>query len=607
MLLIKNMLIEWHGEGGEKRVERILYIDPITQQMSTICVTNLRELWVVQECAQVVAAVIEGKARVLDEDPYIRLDKPEHELSTIDLELRDKAWAAIRHLFENGASDIFDPRQRGRLIADAAKRATTTKMVIYKYIRRYLQGGMRKNALLPHFYACGAPGKEKPCGERKRGRPSKLSQDENQIIGINVDAQVREKFRRGYEKHYLKADEPNFKLAFQRTLEDFFRTEWVLEKGVLVQKLPPRENRPTFNAKYRPLIGNTSKLAIGPGYLYMIDATPTDYYLVNSLDPRRLLGRAVFYKVVDVLTWTIVGVDVGLHNPSWLGAMLAIYNATRNKVEFCAEHGIEITWDEWPVNFLSEGLLADRGELKSDNADNLAGALDLPVFNTPPYRGDLKYLVEQEFHRTHQRLRNFIPSAFNATRKRGDRDPRLDACLTPREARQISILDALDHNKNFHLSVKWLDEFMIQDQVERYPLDLWNWGITHRAGHLRTMPADLIRANLLPQGTARVTGHGIQFKGMSYTCSTAEAEDWFVKARVRGSWELPIVFDPRLPETIYLRLDNGRRMERCQRLDRDDKFAGRDLEEIEDFVDGQQVLDQAAVYRRQDTDAEPGE
>lgn len=630
MVFVRNMLIEWQVDDGNVRIDRVLYLNPSTRQMVTICVMNQRELWVVREYAEIEEAIAAGKAVILDKDPYMLLDKSEQELSPAERKLRDKAWSAIAYLFENGDSNIFDPAQRGRLIAEAAIRAGTTRRVIYKYLRRYMQGGLRKNALLPHFEQCGAPGREKPCGEKKRGRRSKLEQQQNRAIGINVDAAVREKFRRGYKKYYLKENGPTLRATFQATLEDFFRTDYEMQQGVLRCKLPPPEKRPsfwqfrywvnkerkisseiiarqghrTYNGKYRPLIGNSSKMAIGPGSLYMIDATITDYYLVNSFDPTRLLGRAVFYKVVDLLTWTIAGIDIGFNNASKLGAMLAIYNATRDKVAYCADHGVPIKPYEWPHKFVPEGLLADRGELLSDNADNIVGGLDLPVYNTPPYRGDLKYLVEQEFHRMNQRLLDLIPSAIYGKRERGDRDPRLDACLTPQMARQIAILDALDHNKNHRLSVKWLDAFMIEDQVERYPLDLWNWGMTYRAGHLRVMPDDLIRVNLLPQALATVTGHGICFNEMYYTCPTAEAEEWFVKARVRGMWDLPVVYDPRLPANIYLRLDNGRRLERCQRLERDEKFAGRDLEEIQDFFEGQQVLDQVAEFRKQDTTAE---
>ena len=60
----------------------------------------------------------------------------------------------------------------------------------------------------------------------------------------------------------------------------------------------------------------------------------------------------------------ICGIYVGLESGSYLGAMMALLNATTDKVEFCKQYGIEIEEKDWPVHHLPESITADRGELE---------------------------------------------------------------------------------------------------------------------------------------------------------------------------------------------------------------------------------------------------
>ena len=76
--------------------------------------------------------------------------------------------------------------------------------------------------------------------------------------------------------------------------------------------------------------------------------------------------------------------------------------------------------------------------------------------------------------------------------------------------------------RNLHHHIKWYlrDEFMIQEQVEPVPINLWQWGIKNRNGHLREMSHEIIMMNLMPKN-ATVTFKGIRFKEMYYSCEQA--------------------------------------------------------------------------------------
>jgi hypothetical protein len=167
---------------------------------------------------------------------------------------------------------------------------------------------------------------------------------------------------------------------------------WYAKELDLRQSITAREGKRGFVLRHRAVLGNSTRMAIGPGSIYQIDATIADVYLVSSFDRSMIIGRPVIYMVIDVFSRMITGLYIGLEGPSWIGAMMALANATMDKVAFCAEFGIEISGQEWPCHYLPETILADRGELEGVNTDNLVDSLNIAVANTPPYRGHRQFL-----------------------------------------------------------------------------------------------------------------------------------------------------------------------------------------------------------------------
>jgi len=261
--------------------------------------------------------------------------------------------------------------------------------------------------------------------------------------------------------------------------------------------------------------------------------------------------------------------------------MLALENAASDKVSFCAEFGVPIEEWEWPSHHLPEAILADRGELEGGNADHLVNAFNIRVHNTPPGRADLKGIVEKHFDITNQRLNKWVPGAVRK-RERGDRDYRLDAQLDIDQFRKLILLSVLDYNRNKRLDKYHKDRQMIADGVEPYPLDLWNWGIKNRTGHLRTVPLERLRLNLLPEVEASITKSGILCEGLEYISELAVREQWYERAREHRRRKVVVARDPRDLSQIYLRLDNGARMEVCYLKDTDAAFRSRDFYEAAD-------------------------
>lgn len=625
-----NMLIEWQGPDDGMRIERVLWANPSGEHIVTIDIQNERALPSWQKYEAIELALASHQAGVLEIDPYAKLHRPEDTIPPSHRKHRDKAWAVIEPLVEDRSGKIFVRAERGLLVEAAVKRAKLTKTTIYKYLRRYWQGGQTKNALLPYFDQCGDKGRERKSGDRKRGRPSDLARTTYQPTGVNVTADIQEYFRRGIKLFYENRKGRRLSEAFQLTLERFFNQGYELRDGVFVPILPLAEERPTlrqfrywyekgrdpvqaltsrtssrqFATEHRAILGDSTQMAFGPGSLNQIDATLGDIYLVSSLDPSRIIGRPVIYIVIDVFSRLIVGLSVNLEGPSWLGAMLALENTTADKVAFCAEYGITITEDEWPSHHLPERILGDRGEIEGYNADTLVNALNIRVANTAPYRSDWKGIVEQNFRLSNNKLIHWLPGAVYPKREKGGPDYRLDACLTLHQFRQLMIRCVLHHNNYHRMDWYRMDEFMITDHVEPYPIELWRWGMQNRVGHLRTMASDIVRLNLLPQEEASVTRYGILFRGLRYTCDLALREHWFVKARERGRWRVKIAYDPRKLDVIYLPLDEGQRLEPCYLNDSERTFQGRDWQETLDYFAVQKQASTLARSKEQQALAE---
>jgi putative transposase len=616
MKLVVNTLVEWN----DGNIERVLWLS--RRDIAIIEINNERAMPKICSRRIYNDAFKQNKLRILESDPYTPLRSPDDMLTEAVRQYRDRAWAAIRPLVEDEIPTIFIRQQRSQLVTTRVAEVGLVKTILYRYLRRYWQGGQTPNALQPGYRNCGGPGKDKPIGEQKRGRPNQYRSKP----GVNVTEEMQQRFRKGIQKFYESGEVRTLRDAYQRTLEHFFNTGYETQDGVPVPLLPPAHELPTlrqftywyrkeqnvartltrrrgqnrFNTEHRPLLGDSTGMAFGPGSIYQIDATVGDVYLVSALDPQRIIGRPVIYLVADVFSRMLVGLSVTLEGPSWLGAMLALENTSTDKVAFCKQHDVTITPEAWPCHHLPEMLLADRGELEGYHGDNLANALNVVVSNTAPYRADMKGIVEQFFHMSNNRVIADLPGAVRE-QERGTPDYRLDARLTLKQLTTLLIHSALYHNRHHFITNYPLDKQMLADGVEPYPLELWRWGIQNRTGHLRTLPPDVVRLSLLPQSEATITRKGIIFQGLQYTNERAANEGWYVKAGQSGRWKMTVSYDPRLTECLYLWHDGGRQVEICSLVKNTqmDLFRGLDWDTVDAYFAQRYAQKQASRSRQQ--------
>lgn len=599
-------LIKWIGEEG---CERVLCYHPGGEHYYCIALAGDGVWPFLRKRADVEAALKEGRALVLAEDPWASALRPtlpkEHE------DRRDAAYRVIKDLVEDKQCLVYDRRTSGAEIRRVATMHGVHVTTVYKYLRRYWQRGAIPDALQPDLNKCGGRGKERMGGELKLGDVNLNGEK----VGINVTKAVREAFDRAVEKYYKDGDR---RYSFQRTYElmlgDSFAAGFSVKNGELTPDLLPVEKRPTFaqfryyfGKKYRrvdmlrarlganyveqncrAVTGDQSKSAVAIGDIYQIDATTADVYLVDSATQRFTVGRPIVYLAVDTLSMLVTGVHVTFEHMGYNAAQVAVWNAYRDKVEYCKDIGIEgVNPDHWPAKGLPYSLHADRGELLGKMSDQIVKNLGVMISNAPAYCPTAKAIVERHFGLLNNATIDWLPGAVPAVlekRRPGAKDPRKQAALTLAEFRKMVVLAILAYNTTVREDYK-LTVAMMRDGVRPIPCELWAWGLKNNS-NLRDADPRKVRIGLLPAKTGVIRPDGISVGTLRYTCAKARMEQWFETQKARSyAWTVTCSYDPNLVDHVYLLGETFEDTQICDLTDGYRQFAGWSWSEVDAYRD----------------------
>lgn len=531
-------------------------------------------------------------------------------------------WQAVKSIVQDEPR-CFDRAIRASLLTNAQKESGRKRDTLIRDLRRYWQSGKQKNALGTNFDRCGAGGQRRVSDDlSKPGRVSVLEKHGHVERGPAVTSEIAKLFEMYLKRYVLKSSPQSLAFAYQKLILERFSTTKRGKAGRLITDPLPPDRRPTlrqfryyarkqygisatkkaqdgveaYEQTVRPVLGNSS-LVMGPGSVFQIDATETDTHLVNSVRRERPIGRATHYFTTDAFSALIGGMYIGIEAPSVLVVRQTLANTAQSKVKFCSQNQIPIEDEEWPCRHFPESIVADRGEIIAKSVDLVVREHNLKVTNLPPFRPDWKPFVEGNFALANHLLHT-LPGAVRRTRSEvRKRDPRQDAELDLFGISQILILFVLYYNAHHILQNHPFDVCEIQHNVKPRPLDLWRWGVLHRSGALRVKSEDAIRMLFLERSEATVTGYGLRFQRADYDCALAHEHEWFQKARTQGQWKVPICFDRRNLQFIYLLPEGRRPLIACPILRRDEQMVGLSLEDIQDYEKFLQYRD--AVLREE--------
>lgn len=601
-IFVNNILESMDDKAQLLDCERVLWMNRDEDAAVTISIIDKKGLPNLKVLSELEKELQEGFLLKLEYDPYSKFMVPEDKLNEKEIKIRDQAWECIKNIVEI-EPNIYDPKERYQIIMDVCKKTGKGKKFIYKYLRYYWTGGKMVNALLPRFRKCGGRGKKKN-PKQKMGRSRLIEEVNPEYKGVIVTEGIRKIFDKYIGEIYLKVDRrDSVKFTYIEMLKERFSIDTEIRNGIEIPIIPPdhkvpsidqlryhiranytrkkiliaREGEVTFNRDFRPILGSETRKATGPGQIFEVDATIADVYLVSFHDPNQIIGRPVVYIVVDVFTHMIVGIYVGFEGPSWQGIMMAIENTAMNKVEFCAQFDISIEEEDWPCHHMPESFFADRGEMESKNADSLGKSLGIKLKNAPPYRADVKGLVETQFHTLNTTLQAWSPGAVKKEyKKRGGPKYVLDAKLTLKDFTKMIIEMILYRNNYHHMEHYPLNKAMLKDKVFPVAKNLWEWGVAH--DHLlKELHLDIVRLNVLPEEKVTANREGIYFEGMYYGSEILAQQGWFIKGK---SIKTVVAYDRRCMNYVYVKTNDGRNFIKCQLLEKSSRFWNLSLEEV---------------------------
>ena len=558
---------------------RILWISSDREEAYWISLSSNRQVPVRLPVAEVEQGLESGRYAVIAEPYSDRYSLP----SPTAIQRRDEIWHLISGIVAKEPA-VYHLHERSRMLKDISDQSGTQVTLLYKHLARYWKGGMTPNALLPFFENRGKVSNPFDGSKQRRGR-KKTEGAEGKVLAKEdirhfTDAvltwymgpeklSLEKVYRNMLDAYYITKDENGVPVALDPDLvpsrAQFYY--WHQKNKDILAENKSRNGNRNYPLQSRASIEKTETFLSGPCASSQIDATIADIFLVSQSNREKIVGRPTLYFLMDSFTRMVMGMHITLELPSWKSASMCILNSMEDKVEFCAKYGIQINREDWPCHHIPNILVGDRGEMESVAADLLVNQLNIRIENMPPYRGDLKGIIERHFHLTNVDMAHLPGKMGKDFGQRCAADYRLNARLTLNEFIAIIIHYVLLYN-NYH----YLEEYgktmqMRQMRIRPVPRDLWNFGMKYLSGVQRTLSKTAVRYAILPTDKASITDHGILFRGLFYGCDQGFSEHWFDSARIGGREAVTISYDPRDASCIYFKPSHNTEPVECYLLD----------------------------------------
>ena len=303
-----------------------------------------------------------------------------------------------------------------------------------------------------------------------------------------------------------------------------------------------------YQRNNRPLLGDGVQQfapAVGVG---MLDSTICDIYLVD--DGGKLVGRPIMTACIDAFSGLCCGYSLG-----WEGGIYSLrglmLNVIADKQKLCESHGVFIDDSEWDSQQMPGVLVTDMGsEYKGDTFSQIA-ELGIKIINLPPYRPELKGMVEKFFdviqatYKKHLKGKGVIEPDYQ---ERGAHDYRKDACLTLREFEQIILHCIVYYNSRRVIDFPFTEEMLV-DGVKPYASDIFSWGRKQMGANLINIDPRRLILTLLPRVTGKFTRKGLQVNGLRYR------HDDYTESYLSGG-EVTVAYNPEDVTEIWL-IDHG--------------------------------------------------
>ncbi len=565
---------------------RSLWISSDRKEAYWISLSSSRQVPEKMNVAEIEAGLLSGQYAIVVDSFSVRYSNP----SASAIRRRDEIWSLISEIVILEPA-VYHLHERSRMLQEISQRSGIQTSNLYKYLARYWKGGMTPNALLPFFENRGKSSAPYSGNKQRRGRkkvpgaegkvltPEDIQHFTDAILTWYMGTKkltLEKVYKNMQDTWYVTRNENGTPIALDPdqipSRSQFLY--WHQKNKNILAEAKNRDGEKNYPLKNRASIEKTETFLSGPCASSQIDATIADIFLVSQGNREKIVGRPTMYFLMDSFTRIVLGMHITLESPSWKSASMCILNSMEDKVEFCAKYGIQITEEDWPCHHIPNVLVGDRSEMESVSADLLVNQLNIRIENMPPYRGDLKGIIEQHFHLIDVDLAHLPGKMGKDYGERCTEDYRLGARLTLNEFIAIIIHYVLLYNNYHYMESYGKTLQMRQMSIRPIPRDLWNFGMKYLSGVQRTLSKTAVRYAILPTEKASITDHGILFRGLFYGCDQGFREHWFDCARISGRESITISYDPRDASFIYFRPSHNGEPVECYLLD-SNKITGR--------------------------------
>lgn len=280
------------------------------------------------------------------------------------------------------------------------------------------------------------------------------------------------------------------------------------------QRLIARNGLTDYLRNNRPLHGSAMQWRDTIG-CYQMDATTADIYVTSTLDRNKVIGRPSIIMAVDTATQLIAGIYVGFETGETAVAA-CLGNAARDKVEFCAEHDLQISKDDWPNIGIPSEIITDKGrEFQGKLIDEICVRFGTTLHSLPPFRPDDKSLVERMFGLINTHYKSLLKGKGVIqpdSQERWATDYRTQATLTLHEFTTI-ILNIVVH-LNSKRVLHSVDHLPVG--APNTPAALWRWfEETGKSSIIYGLPEELYILTL-PRSKGTLTRRGIVHEKIVY-------------------------------------------------------------------------------------------
>lgn len=300
-----------------------------------------------------------------------------------------------------------------------------------------------------------------------------------------------------------------------------------------------REGKGQYARNHRPLLGGRVQdkyPSVGTG---MIDSTVCDIYLVD--DRNHVVGRPYLIILTDAFSGIVYGYSLGWEGGAYSLRELLI-NVVSEKESLLEKYRINAD-STWISGVLPGTIISDLGaEYASDTFAQIS-ELGIKLVNLPPFRPDLKSIVERTFGLLQGKIKPVMTDhgyVIKDMTQRGVPDYRKQACLTLDDFEEAVIRSILFHNNSRILEDFPYTEQMLTDKVQPTPQAIFTWGREQTGASLIPCSRDQIIRTLLPRSTGRVTRKGILALGVRYRF----VEGDHLEEYLAGKKKVVIAYDP---------------------------------------------------------------